>query len=892
MGTTAYDSDGNNNGNLIGTTLPEWQNEENCISGKCLSFNGSSSYINIPTNQNLHNSNLSVSLWFKLNSINPDGNVGTILISDYGSPNDWIFYVLSSGVICLRTHPGGSTCSSAGLISTNQWYHTTFTITNNSSEKIYLNSKNVANGNYTNTSSSNAIKIGTASWAPGNNTLNGYLDEVKIYPYARTADQIKLDYNSRGSSKGSSVNLGIKSNTAPDLKSKLVAHYKFDENQGLIATNSVVGGTSLNGIFGSGSYTPTWTNDGKSSKALIFDGINDFIRIPQSSPINSLTQFTFSFWIKHDGTNVDNYIFYKGSASPSFTIGINGNGMGQEYWTTAGTRTTATIINNISPNQWHHIVFTFKENTFARSYLDGKLIQNNSSISSIRVNSEDLYFNTYAGTVGSYNVKGLFDEVKIYNTALTDEEIKQDYNQGSAIQFGATNQTIGGTTTSLEYCIPGDTSHCASPIAEWNFEENNGTSTYDTSGNNNTGTFGTGNSAPTWTVGKKNTGAGLNFDGNDYLNLGSLSDSSTSHTFNFWVKSSITPTTTISLLDSQIGRLIIAWSDGNMNGKLGFYDGSWKNSNISAPKDGNWHFLSYVLDAGTSLGTIYIDGIGQTTLSYNPTVVGTQSNIGSRYSQDQLFFTGKIDHVKIYNYARTPAQVAYDYNKGGPIAHWKLDECQGLTAFDSSGSGYTGSISIGPSGSQNTAGTCQVGTSAAWTTGASGKINSSLNFDGTDDYFVTSQPLINTSPNYFTVAGFINPENQTGYILTPFSCGYDQRIAYSASSQNLIVSIAENADTNERSRTSTNNSIPVNKWTHFAVSINDKDIKIYINGNLNSQYTETIGICGWTSNWYFGQRGINTSWFKGKMDDMRVYNYPLTPDQVKTVYNNGAVTFN
>ena len=86
---------------------------------------------------------------------------------------------------------------------------------------------------------------------------------------------------------------------------------------------------------------------------------------------------------------------------------------------------------------------------------------------------------------GDSTFNGTIDEPKIYNYALTADEVKQDYNQGSALQMGQTSQTISGTTTSLEYCIPGDTSPCASPIAEWKFDEKTGTSINDSSGNNN-----------------------------------------------------------------------------------------------------------------------------------------------------------------------------------------------------------------------------------------------------------------------------------------------------------------------------------------------------------------------------------------------------------------------
>src|SRR5690606_37356085 len=88
--------------------------------------------------------------------------------------------------------------------------------------------------------------------------------------------------------------------------------------------------------------------------------------------------------------------------------------------------------------------------------------------------------------------------------------------------------------------------------------------------------------------------------------------------------------------------------------------------------------------------------------------------------------------VKIYNYARTPAQIAYDYNRGAPVAWYRFDECEGTTIKDHSGNGNNGTLNIGASGTQTSIGTCE--TSGAWSNGSEGKINSSMSFDGVDDY--------------------------------------------------------------------------------------------------------------------------------------------------------------
>jgi hypothetical protein len=47
----------------------------------------------------------------------------------------------------------------------------------------------------------------TSPFVIGTDYFNGYLDEVKIYPYARTADQVKADY--AAGLAGVSTNNGI-----------------------------------------------------------------------------------------------------------------------------------------------------------------------------------------------------------------------------------------------------------------------------------------------------------------------------------------------------------------------------------------------------------------------------------------------------------------------------------------------------------------------------------------------------------------------------------------------------------------------------------------------------------------------------------------------------------
>ena len=159
-----------------------------------------------------------------------------------------------------------------------------------------------------------------------------------------------------------------------------------------------------------------------------------------------------------------------------------------------------------------------------------------------------------------------------------------------------------------------------------------------------------------------------------------------------------------------------------------------------------------------------------------------------------------------------------------------------------------------------------------------------FDFDGTDDSFSIAEPNITKNPNQFTISAWIFPGNQNSFFITPYSHGIDQFIEYSNSTASISVRVASGADTNERGRNSGANTVPLNTWTHFSVSIANRTIKIYINGVLKQTYNETINIANWEGVWYIGQRGNSSYWYDGKLDQLSIHNRPLTAAEVTQTF--------
>jgi len=433
----------------------------------------------------------------------------------------------------------------------------------------------------------------------------------------------------------------------------------------------------------------------------------------------------------------------------------------------------------------------------------------------------------------------------------------------------------------------------SSLVGWWTFDDASSTKATDFSGYGNTGTIscsGVGCIVPTFVSGKR--GKALDFSSNGtYYGVVSLPSS---------VPVASTNRITVSTWYYNKGgggdpRIITRnWCTAGswlMHVTLGFgvtTSGGCAGqifASFGAMNVGQWYLLTGVFD-GTNIYS-YKNGVRVSTaaagtVDISANAVGLAMMTGNN---------GQLDDMRIYNRALSASEIAALYRSGQvttkPLAknnlvgYWPFNEGTSTKVADFSGNGNQ-SLLNGFS--------FPATASSGWT--KAGKRGGALTFDGIDDYFTIAQPNIQTSPNLFTISGWINPDNQNARFIAPAANGSDNWLSYDNTNQRLEVFFTEIADVNNRARYSSIGSIPLNRWTHWAVSINDKDIKIYINGVLDSSYTETINIGGWSSGWFIGQRGTAANWFKGKLDDFRIYNKILSADEVMAVYRQNETSMN
>ncbi len=214
-----------------------------------------------------------------------------------------------------------------------------------------------------------------------------------------------------------------------NLNQGLVAYYPFNGNANDASGNGN-NGTPMNGV------QLTTDRYGNPNSAYYFDGVDDYITIPNSSnlnPTNGLS-IVLSFNPSRNGLqNLLGKISYTGAVGTQYQVAMDFNlypgalfGVNPISNGCIGTPLNTAYVNTNSPitiNQWYCLVATF-DNGIMKIYLDGVLIQtanagfttlNQCSNASIQIgtwwNGDPLFF------------QGKIDNIRIYNRALNQDEV-------------------------------------------------------------------------------------------------------------------------------------------------------------------------------------------------------------------------------------------------------------------------------------------------------------------------------------------------------------------------------------------------------------------------------------------------------------------------------------
>ncbi|OGG40694.1 hypothetical protein A3A21_00415 [Candidatus Jorgensenbacteria bacterium RIFCSPLOWO2_01_FULL_45_25b] len=211
--------------------------------------------------------------------------------------------------------------------------------------------------------------------------------------------------------------------------------------------------------------------------------------------------------------------------------------------------------------------------------------------------------------------------------------------------------------------------------------------------------------------------------------------------------------------------------------------------------------------------------------------------------------------------------VSQDVAVSNLLHHWKFDEDSSSSLlYDSLSEGRTGLFSGGVFRSSS----CYA--------------SRCLSFDGVDGYAQVSSPLLDN--------------------LTAFSLSFWARMDEARS----VVFLAKRDDANfswETGLTSdghvfgrvnalgyealTSSTLPLQVWTHIALTFDGSNILLYLNGSLEDSYSYAGSISSFTGPVSFGRRMSSfPDYLLGLMDEVRVYNRALSLAEIRDIYNSNV----
>jgi Concanavalin A-like lectin/glucanases superfamily/Secretion system C-terminal sorting domain len=453
----------------------------------------------------------------------------------------------------------------------------------------------------------------------------------------------------------------------------LISHYNFAGN-----ANDIVGAN--NGIVNG----PTLAKDrfGIPNNAYSFDGLNDEISLGNWF---TLQNFTIIIWLKPNASQVTYANIIDNNHSGSSTNWVcqqdenNVNSYG------FGTMSTGAQLSLI-PDIWQQIALV-KSATAIETYRNGSLVQSTPySNGNINYNNQSLKLANWGG--GGRNWKGIIDDLKIYDFALTSTQISQEYEPTSLLPTAVTKPGSGNT---------------------------------------------------------------IEFDGiNDVIEIPNIAFED--FTYELWIKTSQVGSGSEAISGVGILSSDLSSTSSNdfiplaLNGNV-ITTGSGDNGvdyTLTSTKiinDNKWHHVAVTRLKATGLRKIYIDGIENVSgisgagLSYS---INENIYVGADFI-DNNYFLGNLDELRVWNSALTETQIrermcrkinTNDALYTNLVAYYNFDETTFDTAFDGISNANNGTIFGSPT--RLTSG-AHIGNQSAHNYIVAGLPAANLSFNGQDN---------------------------------------------------------------------------------------------------------------------------------------------------------------
>ncbi|MBT4165829.1 LamG domain-containing protein, partial [archaeon] len=473
----------------------------------------------------------------------------------------------------------------------------------------------------------------------------------------------------------------------------------------------------------------SWNASGAYGGAMDFDGDGDYVALATINAINySRNNISFSGWFNTNNLTIDQFIFSQTVANQGrFGIFLQNDGdiMGYYYNDTSFQSSRYSVAIS-QTNQWYHFVYVWNTSGIGIMYINGVLGTNRGSSGDITSSTSGTYFGKLTSGINYFN--GSIDEVMIFNTSLTAQQISDIYNNQSSRfktpgtqelkQFNITagNNTVNVSTDSFQKLFGSNlqlrlgewdisrgyndtedgTGYTLDDglVGYWHFDNlsgfgENAMHVYDFSGNGNNGTLRDG--AFINSSGFYENAADFNSDNNnvkinDYL----LNNSNqyAEYTLSAWINARTWGESGFGRIYDEtypgvngISFFIRDTSDNVRAIHSGASDSAYESSANTLTLN-TWHHVTAVYDG--SRGWIYVDGVDETDDSSIDSPIAQiganlgKTQLGIRNQGNDREFDGLIDEMMVYNRSLSADEIKELYIKGK--ANWDYTDYENATS--------------------------------------------------------------------------------------------------------------------------------------------------------------------------------------------------------------------
>ena len=198
-------------------------------------------------------------------------------------------------------------------------------------------------------------------------------------------------------------------------------------------TGTVLTDLSGNGYDGTLYNGASWSGSGKYEQGLSFDGYNDYVKINQSDIGDGFTEITLSVWFNPDAKGANDGVitsYIENQYEGYFGFLLSGYGEGYPAEFRAMGKSLLAPDYSAPTGEWTHAVGVWKAGQIHKLYLNGVEVASSETPPSGSINLDNWYIGTDRGISGRY-FNGIIDEVRMYNYAMTAEQVNDLYYIGA-----------------------------------------------------------------------------------------------------------------------------------------------------------------------------------------------------------------------------------------------------------------------------------------------------------------------------------------------------------------------------------------------------------------------------------------------------------------------------